>query len=83
MRSLAGWFGGHDICWRLPGGSDHEGVVFKDHLRICSRFSCSGLALKLGQIPGGFPSSEALDAIGDRCNHLSHAHESHHVERGD
>ena len=20
VRSLAGWFGGHDICWRLPGG---------------------------------------------------------------
>ena len=29
------------------GGDDHEGVVFKDHLLICSRFSCSGLALKV------------------------------------
>ena len=43
VRSLAGWFGGHDTCWR------HEGIIFKDHLRICSRFSCSGLALKAGQ----------------------------------
>ena len=34
-------------------------------------------------IPGGDTSSEALDAIGNRCNHLSHADEPHHVEWGD
>ena len=56
------------------GGNDHEGVVFKDHLRICS---------KSRPIPGGDTPSEALDAIGNRCNHLSHADEPHHVERGD
>ena len=37
----------------------------------------------LGPIPGGGTSSEALDAMGNRCNHLSHADESHHVERRD
>ena len=31
------------------GGNAHEGVEFKDHLLICARFSCSGLALKVGQ----------------------------------
>ena len=41
------------------------------------------IGIEIRPIPGGFPSSEALDAIGNRCNHLSHAHESHHVERGD
>ena len=34
-------------------------------------------------IPGGDTSSEALDAISNRCNHLSHADEPHHVEWGD
>ena len=34
-------------------------------------------------IPGGFSSSEALDPVGNRCNHLSHADEPHHVEWGD
>ena len=58
------------------GGYDHEGVVFKDHLLF-------RIGIELRPIPGGFSSSEALDAIGNRCNHLTHADESHHVEWGD
>ena len=43
------WSDGHGIGWRLlEEGKVHEGVEFKDHLLICARFSCSGLALKLG-----------------------------------
>ena len=34
-------------------------------------------------IPGGDNSCEALDAIGNRYNHLSHADEPYHVEWGD
>ena len=41
------------------------------------------IGIEIRPLPGGFPSSEALDAVGNRCNYLSHAHESHHVEPGD
>ena len=50
-RTLFGWL----VWWSwyllaiAKGGYDHEGTVFKDNLCICSRFSCSGLALNLGQ----------------------------------
>ena len=31
------------------GGNSHAGAEFSDHLLICARFSCSGLASKSGQ----------------------------------
>ena len=45
-RTLFGWL----VWWSwyllaIARGYDHAGAVFKDHLLICSRFSCSGLAL--------------------------------------
>ena len=52
---------------------------------ICSfvqGFPAPGLALKVGQSQVVTLLLD-LDAIGNRCNHLSHANEPHHVERGD
>ena len=69
VRFLAGWFGGHDICWRLPGGDTTMKALYLKTTSHLFKVFLFRIGIELRPIPGGFSSSKALDAIGNRCNH--------------